>query len=181
MSLLHHNEFEKRENLLRGFANRMLQLLALIAPGASTLRVWLHRARGVKIGKNVLIGYGTIIDTSSPDLVSIGDNCFIGMRVTIIAHFKEAQGVRIEDGAFIGPCSLILPNVVIGRGAVVTAGSVVTHSVAPMTVVQGNPATPVAESGIVFSRKVSLTAFSLQLKPLARSASVREDKTPVSR
>jgi serine acetyltransferase len=173
MSLLRHNRFEKRENLLRGIVNRALQLLALFAPGATTLRVWLHRARGVKIGKNALIGYDTIIDTSSPDLVSIGDNCFIGMRVTIIAHFKEAQGVRIEEGAFIGPGCIILPNVVIGHGAVVTAGSVVTHSVPPMTIVQGNPATPVAGSGIVLSREVSLTSFSLQLKPLARSASAK--------
>jgi acetyltransferase-like isoleucine patch superfamily enzyme len=181
MSLLHHNEFEKRENFLRGIANRVLQLWALIAPGASTLRVWLHRARGVKIGRNVLIGYDTIIDSSSPDLVSIADNCFIGMRVTIIAHFKEARGIRIEEGAFIGPGSIILPNVVIGHGAVVAAGSVVTHSVAPMTIVQGNPATPVAESGIVFSQDVSLTAFSLQLRPLSNKACVGEKKTTVSR
>jgi serine acetyltransferase len=166
MKLLQHNRFEKRETLLRGIVNRVLQHLAMFAPGASTLRVWLHRARGVRIGRNAVIGYQTIIDSSSPDHVIVGDNCFIGMRVTIIAHFKEARGVRIEEGAFVGPGSLILPNVVIGRGAVVTAGSVVTHSVAPMTVVQGNPAIAVAESGIVFSEDVSLTAFSLQLKPL---------------
>jgi UDP-3-O-[3-hydroxymyristoyl] glucosamine N-acyltransferase len=70
------------------------------------LRVWLHRARGVKIGKNVLIGSETIIDSSSPELVSIGDACFIGMRVTLIAHFKEAKGIRIENYAFIGRAQL---------------------------------------------------------------------------
>jgi acetyltransferase-like isoleucine patch superfamily enzyme len=179
MQVLRHNPFEKRENPLRGVVNRVLQQLALFLPGAGTIRVWLHRARGVRIGRNVLIGYDTIIDSSCPDLVVIGDNCFIGMRVTIIAHFKEAHGVRIEEGAFIGPGSLILPNVVIGRGAVVTAGSVVTHSVAPMTVVQGNPATPIARSEIAFLEDVSLTAFSLQLKPLQRA--VAEKKVSNSR
>ena len=177
MSLLRHNQFEKRESFFRGIANRVLQQLALFAPGASTLRVWLHRARGVKIGNHVLIGYDTIIDSSSPDLVSIGDDCFVGMRVTIIAHFKEAKGVRIEPGAFIGPGSILLPNIVIGRGAVVTAGSVVTHSVAPMTVVQGNPASAVARSGVVFSNDVSLREFALRLKPLAGINSEAEKTT----
>ncbi|MGA3127317.1 MAG: hypothetical protein ABSD13_11425 [Candidatus Korobacteraceae bacterium] len=115
MSLLLHNQFEKRESLLRGIANRVLQQLALFAPGASTLRIWLHRARGVKIGNNVFIGYDTIIDSSSPDLVSIGDDCFFRMRVMIIANFKEAKGVRIEPGAYIGTGSILLPAVVIGR------------------------------------------------------------------
>ena len=41
----------------------------------------------------------------------------------------------------------MLPNVVIGRGSVVAAGSVVTTSVPPMTLVQGNPAKPVAQVG----------------------------------
>lgn len=174
MSLLNHNRFEKRESLLRGIANRVLQQLAFFTPGATTLRVWLHRARGVKIGRNVLIGYDTVIDSSCPDLVSIGDNCFIGMRVTIIAHFKEAKGIRIEEAAFIGPGSIILPNVVIGRGAVVTAGSVVTHSVAPMAVVQGNPARPVAQSSILFLPDVSLREFSMHMRPVARRASAAE-------
>jgi serine acetyltransferase len=174
MSLLNHNRFEKREGLLRGIFNRILQQLALCMPGASTLRIWLHRARGVKIGKNVLIGYGTLIDSSSPELVSIGDDCFLGMRVTIIAHFKEAQGVHIEPEAFIGPGSMILPNVVIGRGAVVTAGSVVTRSVPPMTVVQGNPAAPIAKCGVAFLADISLREFSLRLRPLAREARATE-------
>ena len=163
-----HNRFEKPEPVLRGILNRVLQHLARFAPGATTLRVWLNRARGVHIGSNVMIGYDTILDTSRPSLVSIGDGCFIGMRVTIIAHFKESEGVKIEPDAFIGPGAIILPRVVIGRGAVVTAGSVVTRSVAPMTMVQGNPAVPVALCGVPLADEaVSVNEFSLRLKPLA--------------
>jgi acetyltransferase-like isoleucine patch superfamily enzyme len=159
-----------RERALRGLANRLLQHVARIVPGAETLRPALHRARGVKIGKNVWIGYDVILDTSRPYLITIEDGCSIGMRVTIIAHFRESQGVRIEQDAFVGPGVIILPNVVVGRGAVVTAGSVVTRSVPPMTVVQGNPAVPIARCGIPLRPGVKMKEFSRQLKPLALSA-----------
>jgi len=74
------------------------------------------------------------------------------------------MGVKIEREAFIGPGVIILPNVVIGRGAVVTAGSVVTRSVPPMTLVQGNPAVPVAECGLQLGSDVTLKEFSRRLK-----------------
>jgi acetyltransferase-like isoleucine patch superfamily enzyme len=158
-----------KENLLQGFRNRILQHLARIVPGAQSLRVALHRLRGVHIGKNVWIGYDVILDTSRPYLIIIEDGASISMRVTVIAHFRETQGVKIEQDAFIGPGAIILPNVTIGHGAVVTAGSVVTQSVPPMTVVQGNPAVPIASVGIpLSSEEVSLKEFSRRLKPLPK-------------
>lgn len=156
-----------QESVLRGLKNRVLQHLARIMPGARSLRVSMHRARGVKIGKGVWIGYDVILDTSRPYLITIEDGGSIGMRVTVIAHFRESQGVKIERDAFVGPGVIILPNVVIGQGSVVTAGSVVTQSVPPMTVVQGNPAVPIAKCGIPLGDKVSLKEFSRRLKPLA--------------
>jgi acetyltransferase-like isoleucine patch superfamily enzyme len=90
------------------------------------------------------------------------------MRATIIAHFKGSQGVKIEKDAFIGPGAIILPNVVIGRGAVVTAGSVVTSSVPAMTMVQGNPAVPVATCGVPLLEDISFIEFSLRLRPFGR-------------
>jgi heptaprenylglycerol acetyltransferase len=158
-----------KENMLQGFRNRILQHLARIAPGAQSLRVTLHRLRGVHIGKNVWIGYDVILDTSRPYLITIEDGASLSMRVTVIAHFRETQGVKIEQDAFVGPGAIILPNVTIGHGAVVTAGSVVTQSVPPMTVVQGNPAVPIAIAGIpLSSEEVSLKEFSRRLKPLPR-------------
>ena len=158
-----------KEGSLRGLANRVLQHLARILPGAQSLRVALHRARGVQIGKNVWIGYDVILDTSRPHLIAIADGSSIGIRATVIAHFRGAEGVKIEQDVFIGPCAVILPNVVIGRGAVVTAGSVVTRSVPPMTVVQGNPAVPVAQCGVPLGPDITLKDFSKRLKPLASS------------
>ncbi|MCS6316212.1 MAG: acyltransferase [Nitrospira sp.] len=156
-----------KERWLQGFGNRLFQLLARVLPGSETLRVALHRARGVRIGKNVWIGYDVILETSRPDLITIEDGVSLSMRVTVIAHFRESKGVKIEEDAFVGPGAIILPNVVIGRGAVVTAGSVVTRSVPPMTVAQGNPAVPVAKCGIPLQLGVTLKEFSRSLKPMA--------------
>jgi hypothetical protein len=46
-----------------------------------------------------------------------------------------------------------------------------------MTVVQGNPATPVAETGIIFSADVSVKEFSRQLRPPGRKAAANQTKS----
>lgn len=154
------------EGPFAGCKNRVLQLVARNAPGATSLRVWLNRWRGVRIGKNVWIGYDAIIETSYPHLVRIGDGAAIGIRATIIAHFREVQGVTIEPGAFIGPGVIIMPGVTVGRGAVVTAGSVVTQSVPPMTLAQGNPAKLIARLGLALDANTTVRQFSRNLKAL---------------
>lgn len=159
-------EREDQESRVFAPINRVLQLLARICPGAMTLRVWLHRWRGVRIGKHVWIGYDAIIETSYPYLVEIQDDAVVGIRATIIAHFRESRGVVIGESAVLGPGVIVLPNVTIGKGAVVAAGSVVTCSVPPMTLVQGNPAKPVAKVGVALGRNTSLKEFSTHLKPL---------------
>jgi serine acetyltransferase len=163
--------FEPEEKgLISGIKSRLLQLLARFLPGARTIRVRLHRWRGVKLGQGVWIGYDAILETSFPWLISIGDNSEIGIGAIIIGHFKETDihdvSVKIEEDVFIGPGAIILQNVTIGRGAVVTAGSVVTRSVPPMTLVQGNPARPVAQCGVPLTGDISLREFSQNLLPL---------------
>jgi acetyltransferase-like isoleucine patch superfamily enzyme len=156
-----------KDHFFRGLINRSFQILARILPGSESVRIMLHRARGVHIGKNVFISQDVILETSYPHLITIEDHASIGIRVTVIAHFRElCDGVKIEHHAFIGPGVIILPNVVIGHGAVVTAGSVVTRSVPPMTVVQGNPAVPVARCGVPLAPATRSSDFARQLKPL---------------
>jgi serine acetyltransferase len=160
-----------KDSFFRGLANRSFQLLARIVPGGETIRVMLHRGRGVHIGEDVFISQDVILETAYPDLITIEDRAWIGIRTTVIAHFRElCQGVRIESDAFVGPGVIILPNVVIGHGAVVAAGSVVTRSVPPLTVVQGNPAVPVARCEIALGPNVTMKEFSKRLKPLAARA-----------
>jgi acetyltransferase-like isoleucine patch superfamily enzyme len=166
-----------RRGALWALKNRVLQILVRYSPGARTVRVWMHRRRGVKIGERVFIGTDALIETSRPFLVSIGNGVDVGIRSMILAHFQgaikadvkghpeDAISVRIEDEAFIGPGAIILPNVTIGYGAVVMAGSVVTRSVPPLTMVQGNPAKPVAKcSGPILS--MTPAEFYKTLKPI---------------
>src|SRR5438045_9489711 len=144
------------ERVLPGLKNRILQVLARVSPGATTLRIRLNRWRGVNIGRDVWIGYDAIIETSCPHLVTIRDRAAIGMRATIIAHNRELRGVVIEEDAILGAGVIVLPAVTIGQGAIVTAGSVVTKSVPPKTMVQGNPARAIATVEIAFGREVSI-------------------------
>lgn len=165
-----------RDTALGGMKNRLLQLLAFYAPGYRTTRVWLHRMRGVSIGDNVSIGVFAMIENAYPRLVSIGNNVTIGMRTTIIGHLRDLtkpareinqHTVRIEDNVYIGPGVIVLPNVTIGRGAVVSAGSVVFRSVPPETLIRGNPARPVAHCGVSLGGGVSYELFLRHLTPIS--------------
>ncbi len=164
------------ESVLGGMINRILAVIARFAPGITTWRVRLHRWRGVRIGKGVHIGADVLIETGFPSWISIGNNVQIGMRSTIIAHYhgllpkqedlRNYVSVRIEDEVSIGAGVIILPNVTIGYGSVVTAGSVVSSSIPPLTLVQGNPARPIARCGIPLSFTTPLKEFYRKLKPI---------------
>jgi acetyltransferase-like isoleucine patch superfamily enzyme len=172
------------EQLFSGILNRVFAWMALYSPGARSLRIWLHRRRGVKIGSDVQIGNDVILETAYPQWISIGNGVQMGIRTTIVAHmhglaprkdqWKGYVSVRIEDEANIGVGVLILPNVTIGKGAVVNAGSVVTCSVPPMTVVQGNPAKPVAKCGVPLTWNTTLKDFVRNLRPIEDDLSSRQ-------
>ena len=160
-----------RERFLTGIKNRLLQMLARHAPGATSWRVWLNRWRGVHIGRDVWIGYDAILETSRPDLITIRDRATVQIRATIIAHNRELRGVVIEEDATVGPGAIVLPNVTIGRGSIVTAGSVVTKSVPPKTMVQGNPARPIATVEIPLRLDVSVKEFAKGLRSIGPASS----------
>ncbi len=125
--------------MLINIRNHILNKLASIAPGGGNLRPWLHRRRGVTIGQNVWISQYVYIDELHPEALRIGDNCSIGLRTSIFTHFywgprRTENGfgkVIIEDDVFVGPHCVILPNVRIGRGSVIKAGTVVSRNVPP--------------------------------------------------
>jgi acetyltransferase-like isoleucine patch superfamily enzyme len=158
--------------IIHSIKNRLFQLLALYIPGATSTRVWLQRKRGVKIGHNVFISTAVIMDTEYPERISIGNNVTLGIRSTIIAHFNDQTEngitVKIEDEVYIGPGVIILPNVTIGKGSVISAGSVIKTSIPPKSMVAGNPARIVAvcEKPLAYKRGISYKDFIDNLKPL---------------
>lgn len=134
------------------------------------------RHLGVTIGKNCYISsrnWG-----SEPYLVTIGNNCQITYGVSIYTHgggqairaidpdFDVFGKVVIEDWAYIGAYSQIMPGVTIGEGALVAAGSVVTKSVPPHTVVGGNPARYICTTEEYYERnkKYNLKTKGLSLQ-----------------
>lgn len=133
--------------IYRCLLNRILHKLAFVVPGGFSLRPWLHRVRGATIGKNVWISQLVYIDELHPENVFIGDNCTIGLRTSIFTHFywgprrpKNNANVVIEKDVFIGPHCVILPNVRIGEGAVIRAGTVVSRNVPPHVLLGSLPA-----------------------------------------
>lgn len=88
------------------------------------------------IGKNCQIGYNVIFITSNHEL-SIN---FKGLR-------KPLSGsITIEDFVWIASNAHILPNIKIGQGSVIAAGSFVTKDVPPNVLVARVPAKIIKEN-----------------------------------
>lgn len=109
------------------------------------------QAEGIEIGEQVMVSWGcTLMDSNAHALdadARCNDEWYWQMsnKAGCRGLFKDWTGVksapiRIDDQAWIGCNSLILGGVHIGRGAIVGAGSVVTHDIPPFAVVAGNPA-----------------------------------------
>lgn len=88
---------------------------------------------GIVIGDRVCINDGVEMLTASHN---VSDPLWRHVSADIV----------IDDYAWIGTNALILPGVKIGRGAVVGAGAVVSKSVAPYSIVVGNPAKPLLKT-----------------------------------
>lgn len=105
----------------------------------------LGRMSNLSIGDDCAIGKATI---QLHDGVTIGNAVAINDGVNIMTGSHDVHDpswplisgpVVIEDHAWLATGSAVLPNVTIGRGAVVGAFAVVSKSVPPLAIVVGNP------------------------------------------
>ena len=129
--------------------------------------IYLSFFYGAKIGKGVRIK--PRVQVTSPWLLRIGDWCWLGEALWIdnldLVHIGDevclSQGsylctgnhdyrrqsfdlrlgkITIEAESWIAAKSILAPGITVGRGAIVSLGSVVLSDVTQNTIVRGNPA-----------------------------------------
>ena len=108
------------------------------------LKNQLYRWLGVRIGPHTAVGLMVMLDIFFPQDITIGDDTIIGYSSTILCHeFLRHEWRRgpvvIGNDVMIGANTTILPGVVIGDGAVVSAGSLVNRDVPAGATVGGVP------------------------------------------
>lgn len=106
-------------------------------------RIYLRRVWGMDIDPSAKFSLSAKFDRTFPIGIHVGPRSYVAFETRILTH-DRTRGLylhtRIGANCFIGGRSLILPGIEIGDNCVVGAGSVVTKSVPPRSLVAGNPA-----------------------------------------
>jgi acetyltransferase-like isoleucine patch superfamily enzyme len=161
-----------RRSLVRQAFNRFLHLLCRFGPGGETVRPFLHRMRGVKIGKHVWIGDDVYLDNEFPECIELEDGAMIELRATILAHTHGAGRVVIGKNAVVGAGAVVVTSgnrtLVIGEGSVIMASSLVTGSIAPYTLYGSDASKPLARITKPFTPETTYEEFMTALRPLSR-------------
>jgi galactoside O-acetyltransferase len=118
--------------------------------------LYAHNGGCLKIGANCSFNHNVILAASQGEIL-IGNDVLVGPNAVIRAADHEFsdptklirlqghRGGRIEigDNVWLAANVVVTPDVRIGEGTVVGAGSVVTDDLPPMTVCAGVPARPI--------------------------------------
>ncbi|MFN8258891.1 MAG: acyltransferase [Bacteroidales bacterium] len=112
-----------------------------------------NHPENIKLGDRSNVNLNCMVWAGPTAKVIIGKDCLLGPGVTIIASKYDVKGrkkirsyppyekdIIIGDDVWLGANVVVLPGVKIGDGAIIGAGSVVTKSVEPYTIVTGVPA-----------------------------------------
>lgn len=112
----------------------------------------------VYMGRGTYNNIGMIAINSENTVIKIGKNVSIAPYVTFIAesdannakqlkkipyvrnHLEKAESIIVKDEVWIGANVTILPGIVVGEGAVIGAGSIVTKNLESYCVYSGIPA-----------------------------------------
>jgi acetyltransferase-like isoleucine patch superfamily enzyme len=94
----------------------------------------------VNAHKSVVIGKRCLIAANCQIMDSNGHDLSFDYLPNRFESIGACVPVVIEDDVWLGINSVVLPGVRIGRGAVISANSVVCCNIPPMVVARGNPA-----------------------------------------
>ena len=104
----------------------------------ATLGLGIAIMPGAIVNAGTQVGDGAIINTNA----SVDHDCLIGAFSHIAPGVAIAGSVRIGEEVLIGTGARIIPGVTIGNRAIIAAGAVVIHDVAPNVTVAGVAAKP---------------------------------------
>jgi acetyltransferase-like isoleucine patch superfamily enzyme len=114
---------------------------------------FVHRRRGVKMGRDCFVDPWATLETAYPENITLGNDVRVAAGAIIMTHIKPPHHLRdtglmpntvkpvvLQDHCFIGVHAVIMPGVTVGKGAVVASGAVVMNNVPAYVMVAGNPA-----------------------------------------
>lgn len=145
----------KNDSILKKVWIRILGIIAFFTIPVQ-FTVFIHKLRGVKVGKGSKIARTAYIDDKRPYDVILGERVWIAANVILICHKRDLSNYKkgmlimdcphkfgkivIKDGANIGIGAIIMPGVTIGKGTAIGAGSVVTKDIPDYCIAVGVPA-----------------------------------------
>lgn len=151
------------------------------------------RNKGIKIGSRTQINlHNTIIDTTRPSLVTIGNDCYFNSGFTLFTHdfvagvmrnvykdFINSSGrVSIGNNVRTGVNVTILKGVTIGDNCFIAANSLVTKSMPSNSIIAGSPAKVICSLDSYYQKRLILC--DEEAKDYARSIKERFNRMPVA-
>lgn len=126
-------------------------------PWGSTIHIGANffNPSNISIGHDTIVGDHCFMDGRAP--LKIGNHVGIASQVLIYNDEHDINSpdygnsfgpVEIGDYVFIGPRAIILPNIKIGKGAVVAAGAIVTKDIPDFEIWGGIPAKKISDRKI---------------------------------
>lgn len=178
MTKIQNKKFDRKKGFDRGMPLFVEALWYLIKinffltpfPWPSSLKRFLLRAFGAKVGRGVVIkprvnvtfpwkfsigDYSWIGEESfllNLEAIHVGSQCCISQRAFLCTGNHDYHStdmsyrnmpIQISDGAWVGAQVFVGPGVNIGVDAVISAGSVVTKDLSGSFIYSGNPCVPI--------------------------------------
>ena len=146
---LRPSEIDKQKELLKKLFGSTKENLCIVAP------FWCDYGYNIHIGENFFANHNVVVLDCAK--VTFGNNVFIAPNCVFstAGHpldveqrnkgLEYAYPITVEDNVWIGASVTVLPNVTIGSGSVIAAGSVVNRDIPQGVIAAGNPCRVIRE------------------------------------